>query len=232
MNSPLLPLDRWLLRNCRAALIIAAASAAFVAICWIVIQATGSFPGDGELVYWMHHPHPAEPFAFVAHAFALLGNPIVACLSVVVAWVLVDRRLGPRYGILVLATLGAVALNTILKTILGPTPLELDRFGPYAAPNFPSGHVVYATSLCGLLAWFALARDNRPLFAGMLLVILGMGPFRVVDGAHWPSDVLAGYALGIAWTIIVLVIGLSWAADGNRERELDSGGRPPSAHSG
>jgi membrane-associated phospholipid phosphatase len=46
----------------------------------------------------------------------------------------------------------------------------------------------------------------------MLLLILGTGPFRVVDGAHWPSDVLAGYALGIVWRIVVLVIGLPWAA--------------------
>ena len=67
--------------------------------------------------------------------------------------------------------------------------------------------------MCGLVAWFALARHNRPIFVAMLLIIVGMGPFRVVDGAHWPSDVLAGYALGLAWTIAVLVIGLPWAAD-------------------
>ena len=62
-------------------------------------------------------------------------------------------------GRLVFATVGAVALNTILRTII----------------------------------------------VTMLLLILGMGPLRILDGAHWPSDVLAGYALGLAWTITVLV---------------------------
>jgi hypothetical protein len=69
-----------------------------------------------------------------------------------------------------------VALNTILKAILGPT----------------------------------------------LLLILGIGPFRVVDGAHWPSDVLAGYALGLARSITVLVVGLPGPpADRTNRRQPD-----------
>jgi len=62
----------------------------------------------------------------------------------------------------------------------------------------------------------------------MLLLILGIGPFRVVDGAHWPSDVLAGYALGLAWTIAVLVIGLPWAT-GRPAREMTGASRRASA---
>jgi membrane-associated phospholipid phosphatase len=213
MDSGLQPLDRWLLENRRNALILAAALAACVAICWIVIQTHGSFPGDGRFISWMRYPHPSEPFGFLAHVFALLGNPIVACLSVALVWALVDRRLGHRYGVLVLIAVGAVAVNALLKTILGPTPLQRGLYfgGPVPA-NFPSGHVVYITSLCALVAWFALARGNRPILAAMLLLMLAMGPFRIVDGAHWPSDVLAGYALGLAWAIVVLVIGLPWAA--------------------
>jgi membrane-associated phospholipid phosphatase len=211
MSSRPLPLDRWLLGHRRGALILAAALAAFVAIAWIVIQCSGAFPGDRELISWMSDPRPTQPFDFVAHVFDVLGKPKVACVTVAIVWALVYRLLGFRYATLVLAAASVIVLNTILKTILGPTPLELRTFGPAVDPNYPSGHVVYATSLCGILAWFALARGNRPFFAAMLLVILGMGPFRIVAGEHWPSDVLAGYALGIAWTTVVLVLGLPWA---------------------
>ena len=60
----------------------------------------------------------------------------------------------------------------------------------------------------------------------MLLLILAMGPLRVLDGAHWPSDVLAGYALGLAWTITVLVSGLPLAA-GQRQMENHPAKRIP-----
>jgi undecaprenyl-diphosphatase len=212
MSSPLQPIDRWLLGHRRGALILATALAAFVAIAWIVIQTSGAFPGDRALISWMRDPRPAQPYSFVAHVFDLLGRPSIACVTVAIVWVLVYRLLGLRYAILVLAAASVIVLNTILKTILRPTPLELQTFGAAVDPNYPSGHVVYATSLCGILAWFALARGNRPLLVAMLLLILGMGPFRIVAGEHWPSDVLAGYALGIAWTIVVLVTGLPWAA--------------------
>jgi membrane-associated phospholipid phosphatase len=213
VSSSSLPLDRWLLENRRGALILAAALAAFVPICWIVIQLNGSFPGDSHFISWMRHPHPAELLAFAARVFAALGNPIVAAVCVAIVCVLIDDDLGPRYGALVLAAVGVVAFNALLKAILGPTPLEMSVHGNFASGNFPSGHVVYITSLCGLLGWFALARGHRATFAAMLLLILGMGPFRIVDGVHWPSDVLAGYALGLAWTIVVLVIGLPWASN-------------------
>jgi membrane-associated phospholipid phosphatase len=202
---------------------LAAALATIVPICWIVIQLNGSFPGDSDLISRIRHPHPEEPLAFAARVFAALGNPIVAALCVAIAWALIDDDLGPRYGILVLTAIGAVAFNALLKAILGPTSLEISTRGALASGNFPSGHVVYITSLCGLLGWFALARGHRTTFAAMLLLIIAMGPLRILDGAHWPSDVLAGYALGLAWTITVLVIGLPWAT-GQPAEDLSGSG--------
>jgi undecaprenyl-diphosphatase len=205
-------LDRWLLTHRQRALNLSLALANVVAICWIVIQTTGSFPGDAHFVSWIRHPHPPPLLASCAQVFGLLATPTTACLSVAVAWLVVDRYVGPRYGVLVIVAVGAVGLNSILKLIFGPTPLQLSTRGPTAGNNFPSGHVTYATCLFGILAWFALARGKRLTSLGLMGMIICMGPCRILDGAHWPSDVLAGYALGAAWTILVLVIGTPWAA--------------------
>lgn len=75
-------------------------------------------------------------------------------------------------------------------------------------PSFPSGHTAYVTAVLGLAA-IVLAEHRRWwLAAGALLVIAAMGPSRIVLGVHWLSDVLAGYAIGLAWLVLVVTLGL------------------------
>jgi len=54
------PLDRRLLKHRRGALTLAAALAAFVPICWIVIHLHGSFPGDSDFISRIRHPTPGN----------------------------------------------------------------------------------------------------------------------------------------------------------------------------
>jgi len=205
------PLDRWLLAHRRQAIAVATVLALAVALCLAVIEVHGSFPLDSRFIHWVERREPPSLLRLPAAAFTALADPLVACVSVAIACVAVERLIGPRHAVLVLAAVAAVAVNAIVKTIVGPTPLQVLKEGPFASSNFPSGHVVYATALFGTLAWFALARGRRGVFAAMLALVIGMGPFRVIAGAHWPSDVLAGYALGLAWAIVVLVLGIRWA---------------------
>ncbi|HEY7934091.1 MAG TPA: phosphatase PAP2 family protein [Solirubrobacteraceae bacterium] len=213
MNPRMNPAERWLIAHRRHALGLAGALGGMLALCWVVIQTNGYFPGDESARSWLAHwHHTSAPIALYGKAFAALGDPVVACVSVAIAWLVVDRYVSPRHALLVFAAVGAVGVNAILKGIIGATPLQLSIRGPYASANFPSGHVTYATSLFGVLAWFALGAGKRKTFAVLVAAALAMGPARIIDKAHWPSDVLAGYALGLAWTILVLVLGGSWAA--------------------
>ena len=81
-----------------------------------------------------------------------------------------------------------------------------------AAPglhSFPSGHVALMLAVYGLLAWL-WARSSRSTAERVLVVLIlvtllaTVGWARLRLGTHWPSDVLAGYAIGGAWLATVI----------------------------
>ena len=75
-------------------------------------------------------------------------------------------------------------------------------------PSFPSGHVFGAVMGFGLLA-YVIAPKMETAFGKFLVIAtaaalcfyIGFG--RVFVGDHYPSDIVAGIALGIAWSGLV-----------------------------
>ena len=77
--------------------------------------------------------------------------------------------------------------------------------------SFPSGHATGATVAYGLLAylaWQLLPQPWNHIAAALLvLLIILIGISRVYLGAHFPSDVIAGWLLGaVALCIIIFVV--------------------------
>ena len=111
---------------------------------------------------------------------------------------------------IVMALTGAlgVALYTLLKhlfvrerpfithTAIDPAAAPLDRY------SFPSGHTLHAVSF----AWQASA--HFPELGLLLLPLTGLiAGSRVVLGLHYPSDVLAGAAIGAALAELGMSVG-------------------------
>ena len=73
--------------------------------------------------------------------------------------------------------------------------------------SFPSGHATTAFALYGLLAYFLYRHLNRSkyqklcLWAAFILIVL-VGFSRIYLGVHYLSDVLAGFLLGLLWTLV------------------------------
>ncbi|MGF1635208.1 MAG: phosphatase PAP2 family protein [Phycisphaerae bacterium] len=79
-----------------------------------------------------------------------------------------------------------------------------DGAAALAAHSFPSGHAVLPFTTYGLLAfaWACASRSKaeRVVAFTLLVIFAGLiGYSRLLLGAHWPSDVLAGLLIGAVW---------------------------------
>jgi undecaprenyl-diphosphatase len=93
----------------------------------------------------------------------------------------------------------------ILKEIVGrPRPFVEYGLATYAlrpsdSPSFPSGHATKAVALALPFLLFVTARDGWHKAVKVLLVVLALGVCysRVLLGAHFVSDVLAGIGMAL-----------------------------------
>ncbi len=124
-------------------------------------------------------------------------------------WWREDRALGMR-GLAGAATVaGAGLLDQVLKNVAcraRPTAPGAGAFftnfpcfpAPYATASFPSGHATTAFATAVVLAlWYP---RGTGVFVGMAVLV---AVSRVMLGAHFPSDVLAGALLGSGVALVV-----------------------------
>ncbi len=105
---------------------------------------------------------------------------------------------------------GTGFLSTVLKGFMRrPRPLpEQVRVvvAPLGGSSFPSGHVLTYVGTYGFLAYLAYTlvrpRPLRAVVAGGLAGLVALvGPSRIYQGHHWPTDVLASYLVGTSYVI-------------------------------
>jgi undecaprenyl-diphosphatase len=144
-------------------------------------------------------------------SFSVLGLLLVA----VVGYLLLVRKREQALLFLV-AVLGGVAVNSLLKVAFG-RPRQ-DLFAPAArvfTASFPSDHaalsaIAYMT-LAALLARTVASRAARIyLIAVAITLVILIGASRVYLGVHYPSDILAGWCVGSAWALACWTIMTRW----------------------
>jgi undecaprenyl-diphosphatase len=169
---------------------------------WAYLRHVGPLPGD-EAVLRCVRSHPELLTSHMLQFLGNLGSTSVALVTVAVAAALVGRRVSWLAVASVLLASAGVLVNEAVRSILGPTPSSESSFG-VLVESYPSGHVVYAPTVFGVLAWLAWRHRRRDAAAVLAGLVVVMGPARVLASAHLPSDVLGGYLLGLAWLLVVL----------------------------
>lgn len=129
--------------------------------------------------------------------------PVAAGVTALLAW----RREHLLAWSWVVGTGGGALLNRLLKAIVQRERPVFDPLLTHAdGYSFPSGHASGSMLVFGLGAYLLVrhtpGRWHLPLVATALLLIVFVGASRVLLQVHYLSDVLAGWAVGAAWTAL------------------------------
>lgn len=110
---------------------------------------------------------------------------------------------------------GTGGISTVVKGFIRrPRPLpEQVRvvIAPLGGSSFPSGHVLTYVGTYGFMAFlvYSVIRPPHirwPLTMGLLGLVGLVGPSRIYEGHHWPTDVAASYLLGTAYLIGLMAL--------------------------
>jgi undecaprenyl-diphosphatase len=153
---------------------------------------------DQAVLRWLRTKAPHDPaIEAVFKTLGAVGEYAAVWVAVGVAGAAVDERKRPRWLLGAATGPAAVALNYVVKVAIGRERPLIEDHPPLArAPSklsFPSAHTT--SSFAAATAFGRVEpRTRLPLYslAGAICVS------RPYLGMHYPSDVLAGVALGIA----------------------------------
>lgn len=180
----------------------------------ILEQETYTF--DKEILLALRKLH-APILDKVMLGFTFIGEPVVLitlCLGLGL-WLL-SRGLRSQATVLVIASVGAVGLNLLLKEFFGRArPMLWERVVDVGQYSFPSGHAMISLvvlGMCGYLLAAQFPRRRSGIVALTVILVTGIGLSRLYLGVHWPTDVVAGYAAGLVWLVTCIFSLQLWQA--------------------
>lgn len=129
---------------------------------------------------------------------------IVLALGVLIGLLLITRHYGPALYALLSVALGAAVSHGFKQFFARPRPDLVEHLDTVHTASFPSGHamittVAYLTLAALVIRFFDDFRVRAYVICVALFLSVLVGLTRVYLGVHWPTDIAAGWALGVAW---------------------------------
>ena len=189
-----------------AGLAVIVASVSFFGMLADEVMEGGTQQFDNSVLLWMNH-HATPWLTGLALDVTALGAGTVVWLVVIVAsvflWVSCHRW---SAALLWVSILGSGLINATMKLFFNrPRPHLFPWRVPYAGlSSFPSGHSMTSMVCYATLAYLITRLEpnvflRRFTITLATLIVVGIGLSRMYLGVHYPTDVAAGFAMGLAW---------------------------------
>ena len=179
---------------------------------------------DADLSQWLHG-HGSPQLTTLMFAATFFGSTrAVVVISIVFGAYLLWKRRHFWVAAVISAVFGGMALNKLLKYIFHRSrPHFDDPLLSLTSYSFPSGHAMLATVLYGVIAAYLCSvfkswRWRAVIGLAALGLVLLVAFSRVYLGAHYPTDVVAAMAEGMAWLSLCLSVAFSLRTDSKQHR--------------
>jgi undecaprenyl-diphosphatase len=194
---------------------------------WIVIAsslllaAAAAFDHGSVLLIWDEpiqrwiESHRTSGLETTFRSFSRMGSNIVIFGAFAVIVALMARRCRALALALAVAVLARPLFEFAVKELVDRDRPDLTRLVDGTGPSHPSGHVLAAVTLWGLLPPLVALRTNRRWIwwtttAVSAVLIAGISASRMYLGVHWFSDIVQGLLLGWLYLALIETLFLRW----------------------
>lgn len=130
---------------------------------------------------------------------------------IVIAFLWTKNRDYTGMAVFVFAMAFGNLLNKWVKDYVGRPRPAAEHLVNVKSLSFPSGHAMMGIILYILIAYFIMGGLKSKglkwltgILAGIMIAIMGIS--RIVLGVHYPSDIAAGFSLGLIWALLWIIV--------------------------
>ncbi|MEO8335170.1 MAG: phosphatase PAP2 family protein [bacterium] len=169
------------------------------------VLAGGTQAFDVAVLQWLHlHQTPLLTQLMVEMTYLGTGTVVMTVVGVAALFLWhTEHKHSAR--LLLAATAGNIILNGVLKLVYHRARPSVFEWQTVAvSSSFPSGHAMSATVVYGTVAYLLMRLQKHTwakalTLSGAIILILLICLTRLYLGVHYPSDVLGGIIVGLAW---------------------------------
>ena len=134
-----------------------------------------------------------------------LGKEVVMIVDILLVLYFLYKKYWQELAMVSIGWTGSALIFYGLSTLIGRVRPPTMIWIIVNIPGFPSGHAIATVTFYGLMAYLLVPKMPSAFWKGFVIVITLLitgfvGFSRIFTGGHYLTDILSGYAVGIAWS--------------------------------